>query len=102
MEGWNDRCSFTVLTEEARGDLADLHPRMPVMLSPDNAREWLDAGQLSHTAVREALEAYKVGREVGKTQGMKERGLYSLWMASRGYGGVGVTPGYFRIIQLLE
>jgi len=43
-EAWNDRVSFTILTTEAVGLVARLHHRMPVMLTPRKAVEWLEKG----------------------------------------------------------
>ncbi len=43
-EAWNDRVSFTILTVEASGVVAELHHRMPVMLDPQAASTWLDSG----------------------------------------------------------
>lgn len=34
--------SFTILTTEARGCVADVHDRMPVILAPDDYGPWLD------------------------------------------------------------
>lgn len=39
---------YVVLTRDADGDVADIHDRMPVVLSPEDARRWLDDGTLGH------------------------------------------------------
>jgi putative SOS response-associated peptidase YedK len=47
-ERWSDPAdqsvleTCTILTTEANDDLKDIHPRMPVMLSPDAFDHWLD------------------------------------------------------------
>ncbi len=37
---WLRTC--TILTTDAQGDLADIHPRMPLMLDPERWADWLD------------------------------------------------------------
>lgn len=36
------QAAFTVLTREAEGVIADMHPRMPVLLTPEQVGPWLD------------------------------------------------------------
>ncbi len=43
-EPWEEHLSFTILTEDARGELLNIHNRMPVMLDPNQARDWLKHG----------------------------------------------------------
>ena len=46
----------TIITTESTGELKDLHSRMPVMLSPDSAAEWLS--RRSRVADDEETRAY--------------------------------------------
>ena len=48
-ESWTDpdgvaMDTFTILTRNAEGVVRELHDRMPVMLAPDDARDWLSPG----------------------------------------------------------
>ena len=43
-ESWNESYSFTILTTAAKGDMAELHHRMPVMLDANAAQLWLTSG----------------------------------------------------------
>ncbi len=43
--------SCTILTRESAGTLAQLHGRMPVMLSPEDARCWLIEGPVWLTSL---------------------------------------------------
>lgn len=66
--------TFTILTKEARGPIADIHHRMPVILSPSQAQQWFAesydgvrnmidaAGQNSGAPL---LDVYPVGKAVG-------------------------------------
>jgi len=63
--------SCTVITTEANGDLAGIHARMPVVLSPDCWAAWLDPGSepgilqgLLGPAPDGTLEARRVGTRV--------------------------------------
>lgn len=67
-EAWNDQVSFTVITEDAKGHLNDLHHRMPVMLQADQAQDWLNGVKNLNTSTWEQLKYYKVDRAVGNTQ----------------------------------
>ena len=69
---WEEReggLSFTVLTEPANGRMVALHHRMPVMLTPDTAPDWLAGEGALEPAEQEAcrvdMKWYPVGREVG-------------------------------------
>ncbi len=50
-EYWTDRetgeivYSFTILTQDAYDDIADIHPRMPVVMDRKNWLDWLDPSQ---------------------------------------------------------
>lgn len=73
---WEQRqgsLSCTILTRESEGALADLHPRMPVMLGPDSARTWLQEGaaalpELQNSRQHEAVRVHPVGRAVGNAR----------------------------------
>jgi putative SOS response-associated peptidase YedK len=71
-EPWKDgQISCTFLTEEPHGPLADLHDRMPVMLSPDMARCWLEEGTKinpSGSGVCFELEWYPVSKAVNNVR----------------------------------
>ncbi|MNN28640.1 putative SOS response-associated peptidase YedK [compost metagenome] len=72
-EGARDDDGFRMITDDAEGGMLDVHDRRPVVLSPEQAREWLDletsserAEQLLHEALPEdAFEWYPVGNAVG-------------------------------------
>ncbi len=62
--------SCTILTRESAGTLAQLHGRMPVMLSPEDARCWLIEGtsmadQLDASEVHLNVQFHAVDRAVG-------------------------------------
>lgn len=59
-ETWNDRVSFTILTTESKGTIAELHHRMPVMLNAGDAEQWLKAG----TGSESLLENFSAGKTV--------------------------------------
>jgi len=71
--------STSILTREATGELAGIHDRMPVFLSPDLLDEWLDPhtegeedllAEISHggEAVAEYAEFHIVDRAVGNVR----------------------------------
>ncbi|MBT8454013.1 MAG: SOS response-associated peptidase [Deltaproteobacteria bacterium] len=57
---WNDG-RYVVLTRDSGGSVEDIHDRMPVILSRDGARQWLNQGELGEppellrTAVSERI-----------------------------------------------
>jgi putative SOS response-associated peptidase YedK len=70
-EPWNDRNSFTILTKESQGNIAQLHHRMPVMLNAADAELWLNTGtqngnSLGNTSIDELIEIYSVSTKVNK------------------------------------
>ncbi len=68
-ENWNDKLSFTVLTEEAKGNLVDLHHRMPIMLNKEQSKAWLAGGDTNLTTANvEHLIFYPVDRKVGNSR----------------------------------
>ncbi len=71
--------SFTILTRQAEGRLAQIHDRMPVFLDPDYADAWLDptteyprdildAAVDAAVDMTDALDAYRVGTAVGNVR----------------------------------
>jgi putative SOS response-associated peptidase YedK len=46
MAGLCEEGRYVVLTRESEGEVSDIHDRMPVLLEPDEARKWLDAGEI--------------------------------------------------------
>lgn len=57
--------------------MVDIHDRMPVVLPPDIAREWLEAGlaperaddlALHHSELMKSCEWYEVGKEAGNVK----------------------------------
>jgi putative SOS response-associated peptidase YedK len=48
--------SFTVLTTEARGKVAEVHDRMPVLVAHEDARQWLDLSLLEAEAFALSLQ----------------------------------------------
>lgn len=69
--------SCTILTRESAGDLAQLHSRMPVMLTPGDAHSWLIEGAgaadlLRESKVHQDLQFHAVDRAVGNTRNQGE------------------------------
>ena len=67
--------SFTVITTEANRAMAELHHRMPVILSPEDAGTWMDPRTPPETLqalLRPCpdgwIEAYEVGPAVGNVR----------------------------------
>ncbi len=63
--------SYTVLTKQAEGRIADLHHRMPVMFEIEQADDWFSAGaEQAHEMIAAArgaqCDAYAVSADVGK------------------------------------
>ncbi len=66
--GSNGQLSCTMLTTAADQELAPIHPRMPIMLTQESAREWL-AGSKDVTAFkRPSLIYYPVSKAVGNVR----------------------------------
>lgn len=69
---WNDPeghrvSSFTILTEPAEGEVAEIHDRMPIVLPKDAYGAWLDRELTDPEAVREVLRGER-GEELFGTQ----------------------------------
>lgn len=67
----DDLVTFTVLTKDADGAIADIHHRMPVMVTPGQAKEWFAADERgAFDMIRRAsgrdMMFRPVGRDVGK------------------------------------
>lgn len=71
--------SASILTRESAGELASIHDRMPVFLSPELMEEWLDPHsegseellkEVSHGSIEQAerVEFYEVARAVGNVR----------------------------------
>ena len=64
--------SCTMITKEADEAMANLHSRIPLLLTPESARDWLSCtDNLDHevvaSIVRPKLSYYKVGKVVGNS-----------------------------------
>lgn len=52
--------SAAIITQEARGFLAEIHSRMPVIMPPERWREWLDPQQRDISDLRSLMEYSEV------------------------------------------
>ena len=67
-------CSYTIITTEADELVAKIHPRMPVILRPENENTWIDTGLKDLETVMKLLnplpsdqtEMYEVSPLVGR------------------------------------
>lgn len=68
---------FAIVTSASDQGMVDIHDRMPVVLPPDIAREWLEAGLAPqraedlarhHAELVQSFEWYEVGKEVGNVK----------------------------------
>lgn len=73
---------FAIITTASERGMVDIHDRTPVVLPPDVAREWLEAGLASeraedlarhHVEPVESFEWFKVGKDVGNVANKGER-----------------------------
>lgn len=74
-EPWRDQISCTILTEEAFGNTAALHSRMPITLSLEGAEQWLEQGtQIDPTGsgINFALQYHPVTRAVNSPSAQGE------------------------------
>lgn len=67
----DDLVTFTVLTKDADAAIADIHHRMPVMFTPDQAQDWFarderGAFDMIKRASGRDMAFRPVGRDVGK------------------------------------
>jgi putative SOS response-associated peptidase YedK len=51
--------SCTIIVTQAKGEIATIHDRMPVILSPDNYDAWLDEGTKDPAILKPLLLAYE-------------------------------------------
>lgn len=58
--------SFTILTTEARGQVAEVHDRMPVLVAHGDARQWLDLSLLEAEAFALSLQTPVLKLERGR------------------------------------
>ena len=70
-ESWgNGQLSCTVLTMPAKQELAQIHPRMPIMLTPETVSDWL-SGDADQAALVDTEQAqviyYPVSKAVGNS-----------------------------------
>lgn len=68
---FGDVVTFTILTKDADGDIADLHHRSPVMIAPDQAQDWFQTSPGQALALIKASSArdmiyHAVDTKVGK------------------------------------
>lgn len=71
--------SFTIITMDAEGPVAKMHDRMPLILPPDLARDWIESDAQQAAAIAQAapvpeLVFYPVGKAVGNVRN-QGRGL---------------------------
>lgn len=67
--------SCTIITAESKGGLKSLHERMPVMLSPATAKQWLQTDDDKAVLIEEALtdfDVYKVDKRVNNSRNESE------------------------------
>lgn len=76
-EVWEDEkrslFSCTIITREAEGELRGLHKRMPLLLDPDDAPEWLEgevstAQKILENAKNPEVRFYEVDPKVGNSR----------------------------------
>ncbi len=69
-EAWDDMLSFTILTTQARGNIARLHHRMPVMLNAADGAAWLSGGtdMLDGSSVFEAVDFHRISTQVNNSR----------------------------------
>jgi putative SOS response-associated peptidase YedK len=65
MAGLREGGCFVILTEDSKGDVAEIHDRMPVLLDHENARRWLQEGKLRSTC---ELARAAVSSRVNRTE----------------------------------
>jgi putative SOS response-associated peptidase YedK len=90
----------TILTTEANAELQEIHPRMPVMLSPDSFDAWLDPDADVETAKGllapypgGALTAYPISTRVNAVKNDDPSILEPLDTGAAGDGATGGTTG---------
>lgn len=51
MAGLREEGRYVILTQDAVGEVAEIHDRMPVLLDGDGAERWLSAGEIAEPPV---------------------------------------------------
>jgi putative SOS response-associated peptidase YedK len=82
----NELWTFSICTTEANKDMAPIHDRMPVILSPDEEAAWLDPARQDRESVGQLLHPYPDGRlamhpvstDVNTVRNDEERLIYPL------------------------
>lgn len=77
-----DECKFageplqscTIITSESRGGLKNLHNRMPVMLSVDTAKQWLNTSEDKTVLLDGCLTDFKVSKVDKRVNNSREEG----------------------------
>jgi putative SOS response-associated peptidase YedK len=70
-EPWQDRMSCTVITMESSGNITDLHIRMPLMLTSELAKTWLNEGPVIDpfaSTVCQSVAFHPVSRAVNSSR----------------------------------
>ena len=71
-ESWGEnQLSCTILTMPANDELAHIHPRMPIMLTPDTADDWLSGSSDKQTLARNEqpnVIYYPVSKSIGNVR----------------------------------
>jgi len=76
-----DADGFAIITSASERGMVDIHDRMPVVLPPDVAREWLELGLAQeraedlarhHAVPVDQFEWYEVGKDVGNVKNKGE------------------------------
>lgn len=65
MAGLREAGRYVVLTQDSEAEVADIHERMPVILGPDAARQWLSEGKIDASP---KLERLKVSLRVNRIE----------------------------------
>lgn len=70
--------SCTILTKPANANLEEIHPRMPALLTPESAKQWMKAEQHHALGFLAAVDSpktdfHKVAKNVGNTQANGKR-----------------------------
>ena len=84
-QGHDPVLSFTILTTAASESLRFIHPRQPVMLSPENAKDWLDVSiptrdmeSVFESRVPQSLEVVPVSAHVNNSSNQGPRCVESI------------------------
>ena len=67
-EAWHGQHSFTIITQEAQGELAKQHHRMPLIVDAKQASDWLKGEMNPQLNTWRELRYYPVDKRVGNTR----------------------------------